>query len=247
MFLKILSEERKIGLCKICKDEVHGLAFVRSDNKTYFYACYDCLNIGSSIRLPVVYPVDNLDETKEARVELLDILLAIAEEDEFVFNDRRLSVVKDFKFEIESGVMSSRLENYIKFNGNNIGEVLNLRSYALEAEILKSSNEKYVELVDLYKKSRIRLWDDSDKNSIRLLLSDKDIQLLDSNSFGLWNNLNDIKSEFLKDYTKKKFDNLKEIESIFNFYETKGYLTASQYSRLSSFYSEMKRRNRNGC
>ena len=177
----------------------------------------------------------------------MDILLAIAEEDEFVFNDRRLSVVKDFKHEIESGVMSSRLENYIKFNGNNIGEVLNLRSYALEAEILKSSNEKYVELVNLYKKSRISLWNESDKNSIRLLLSDKDIQQLDNNAFGLWNNLKDIKIELLKDYNKKKFDNLKEIESIFNFYESKGYLTASQYNRLSSFYCEMKRRNRHGC
>lgn len=240
--MKILSEERKIGVCNLCKDEVSGLAFVRGQNKNYFYACFDCLKIGSSKRLPKKYDIVEIDELKEARVELLGILINIAEEDEIIFDDRRLSVVKEFKDEIEDGIMTSRLENYIRFNGNDIGDVLNLRTYALEA--VRKEGSKYGKLVELYKKSRLEKWSDDDKNSLKILLSDKEIQILEVEYLEVWGNYADLKEEVFKEYNRKKYENLKEIENIIIFHDSKGYLTENQLKRLTSFYNEMKRRSK---
>lgn len=254
MVYKILSKEIREGNCSLCEDKVYEMLFIKSEDKKYMYTCYDCLGEGSSRRYKEKPVIEAVDEVRIAREEIVDILLNLAEEDESIFNDPRLSVVNLFKDEIVEGKLNVRLEKYIKFNGNDITEVLRLRHFAIEAnkyllsnKSIKSSElilKKYGDLVNLYKSSRIRKLSSTDISKIRLFMTDRDIQELNSDYNLVWKNLDEIRLEVNRDSSLKRYDNLSEIREVLDFYDKKVYLTEYQLKRLKSFYYEMERRNR---
>lgn len=239
--MKIVSQENRVGECNICKNTIRDMLLVKGQDRHYFYACLDCFGKGSSRKLPLNYSIDSVDEEKLAREKALNILLELAEEDERVFNDRRLSVVKSFEEEIVEGSISKRLESYLNFNDNNLTEVLKVRNYALKA-IGKEYNSKCNELVQLYTKSRIEKWTSDERNRLKILMSDKVIQNLDSDNEEVWLSIEFMEKEVLKESSIKKYDNLEDIKRILEFYREKDYLTESQLKRLKGFYNEMNRR-----
>lgn len=240
--MKVVSQENRVGKCIICKNEVRDMMLMRGEDKRYFYACLDCLGRGNSRKVPSVYSVEAVDEERLAREKALGILITLAEEDEDKFNDMRLSVVKSFESEIAKGELSSRLESYLNFNGNNLTEVLKVRAYALNA-LSNSDLPKNKELIELYKKSRIEKWSFVEQNRLKLLLSDWDVQILDDINKDVLNSMDQMLVEVSKDASRKRYDNLEDVKKILTFYEDKLYLTESQLKRLKGFYNEMSRRN----
>lgn len=242
MNYKILSKENRESHCKLCDDLVYEMAFVKTENKEYIYTCYDCVGEGNSRRLKTPVDILEIDESRMAREEIMEILLSLAEEDEKIFKDLKLTVVKSFKDEILDGVINDKLEKYIRFNGNDISEVIKIRTFAIEAN--KREGSKYSRLVELYKLSRIKKLTNKNKNELRLLLCDKEIQSLDLDYKLVWDNLTDIHLEIEKDSSVKRYDNLEEIKDILNFLNKKNYMTENQLKRMKSFYYEMMRRNK---
>lgn len=240
--MKVISQENRVGKCKLCKEDVRDMLLIKGQDKHYFYACLDCLGKGESRKFPVSYEVEEVDEDRLARENALKILIGLAEEDELKFNDRRLSVVKSFESEIVDGNLSSRLEDYLNFNGNKLNEVLKVRNYALNA-LRNTKNEKNVELIELYKKARIEKWTIKERNRLKILLSDMDIQVLDKDNTEVLGSIKLMEKEASKDSSKKKYDNLEDIQKILDFYNEKAYLTENQLKRLKGFYNEMLRRN----
>lgn len=239
---RILSKERREGNCSVCGDYVYEMAFVKDENKKYRYICYDCLSIGESKRKKDKIEILKIDEKRLAREEVVRFLLHLAEEDEKLFEDQRLTVVKTFKDEIIEGIINEKLEKYIRFNGNDINEVMKLRNFAVEA--IKREGKKFRELVDLYKQSRIRKLTSDQRNRIKILLTDKDIQCLFEDYKIVWDHLVDIKKEVEKPSSLRRYDNLREIKEVLRFLDRKGYMTEKQLKRLRSFYYEMMRRNK---
>lgn len=236
--MKVIAKEKKSGTCAICKEEVYLMAFVRKE-ANYFYTCLDCLNKGKSKRETFKYTVEVVDEVKLAREELVSILITLAEEDELLFKDARLSIIHTFKEDIIEGNISERLDNYVQFNGNNIREVLKIRNYALKC--INKEGQKYKDLIHLYIQSRIRKWTVEDRNNISILLCDEEIQRLNEN---LFEHISEIENELNKDYSHKKYENRDSIQQILEFYNEKGYITSGQLQRLHNFHNEMLRRRK---
>jgi hypothetical protein len=239
---KLLSKENREDKCNLCGDLVYEMAFVKTKDKQYFYTCYDCIGEGTSRRAKHQVEILEIDESRMAREEVMEILLSLAEEDEDIFKDLKLTVVKSFKDEILEGVINEKLENYIRFNGNDIGDVLKIRSFAIEAN--KKDGIKYRQLVDLYKHSRIKKLTMKNKNELRILMSDRDIQLLDDDYKLVWDHILDIRLETQRDSSIRRYDNLDEIKEIIEFLDKKKYMTENQLKRMKSFYYEMLRRNK---
>lgn len=218
------------------------MLFVRDEHKDYYYTCLDCLNRGSSRKNKPVYEVLLIDESRLAREEVVNILIDLAEEDEQIFKDPRLDVVKTFKDEILEGKISKKLEKYIKFNGNDIRDVLKIRSYAMEA--VYQNGDSFADLVSIYKQSRIRKLNKEDKEKLNLLLCRREIQELNIDNKKVYEHLEMIKTEVYRDTNKKRYDNLDDIAKILEILDTDGFLTEGQLTRLRAFYYEMLRRNK---
>lgn len=242
MGMRVLSKERREGECPICGDYVYDMAFVKTDNNEYGYVCLDCCGAGVSRREKAPYNIIEVDEARLAREEVMSILLDFAQEDEVIFRDSRLTVVEAFRDEILENRMGTRLENYIRFNGNEIHEVLRLRKFALEA--VKYSGEVFRELVDLYKSARIMKLTNEQKNRIKLLLTLREVQRLDEDYRMVWDKLVDIRMEAQRHERTRRYDNIQEIIHVLSFLDRKDFLTERQLKVLRSFYFEMKRRNK---
>ena len=242
MSIRVMSKERKEGTCPVCGDRVYDMAFIKTIRGDYGYVCLDCCGSGKSRRRKKAYNVIEIDEARLAREEVLSILIDYAREDEVVFRDSRLNVVEYFRNEILENKMNPRLESYIKFNGNAIHEVLRLRKFALEA--VNYPGELYGELVELYKSSRIMKLSTEQKNRVKVLLTLKDVQVLDEDYRTVWERMVDIRSEVDRYVGTKRYDNIDEIVGILKFLDKKSFLTERQLKVLRSFYYEMRRRNK---
>lgn len=243
MGVRVLSREIRKGTCEKCEDLVYDMVFVKDDEKKYYYMCLDCAGEGTSKREKGHLDILEIDEDRLAREEVLNILLEIAEADEEIFKDPRLTVVNSFKEEIVEGVVSKKLERYIKFNDNNINFVLNLRSIALEAK--KYRGKKFNEVVKLYISSRIRKLTKDQVNRVKVLLTDKEVQMLNDDYKLVWENIYIIKEELIDVFNRKRYDNAEEILGVLDFGERKGFYTDFHMRKLKAFYYEMVRRNRN--
>lgn len=235
----VLSKENREGTCACCGDNVRGMAFVKRDDD-YFYTCLECSNVGESRReAPVRYFME-VDEERMMREEIVSFLLMLAEEDDMIFKDPRLSVIKSFKDEIVDGSVTDKMDRYLRFNGNDISDVLKLRRFAVSA--VRMSGEPYTEIVKLYISSRVRRLTDGQMNRINLLLSDKRVQCLDEDYKEVWKNIDTIREEADRETSTRRYDNIAEIRDVLTFLDEKGFLTENQLSRVQSFYFEMLRR-----
>lgn len=238
----ILSRENRTGECSCCGDVVSGMAFVRRKDKSYYYACYDCMDIGHSIRGMSDHYYAEVDEDRMLREEIVSFLTVLAEEDEVIFKDHRLSVIHAFKDEVVDGVVTDKMDRYLRFNGNDITEVLKIRRFAVECVRLKG--EPYTDIVRLYISSRVRKLSEEQVNKIHLLLSDKRIQCLDADNKLVWDNIEDAREEAFRESSVSRYEGIDDIRDIFKFYDAKDFLTENQLARLKSFYFEMLRRSK---
>lgn len=242
MEYKILSKENKEGNCEICNNKVYEMLFVKTNLKQYIYTCLECLGEGESKKEKIELKVEYIDEEKIAREKILEELVSLAEEDELVFDNPKLNVIHKFKDEIIDGVIDVRLEKYIKFNGNDIKEVLKLRDFAIEAN--GKEGTKFKKLVNLYINSRVKKLTNKDRNNIKILMTDRDVQELLEDYRIVWEKLPLIQAEIERSSSFKKYDNINEMIDIMEFYRLKSYMTQNQLRRLRSFYYEMRRRNK---
>lgn len=235
----VLSKENREGTCTCCGDSVRGMAFVKKAGN-YFYTCLDCSNVGESRREEPIRYFKEVDEERMMREEIVSFLLMLAEEDDLIFKDSRLSVIKAFKDEIVDGEVTDKMDRYLRFNGNDITDVLKLRRFAVAA--VRMSGEPFTELVKLYISSRVRRLTEAQMNKINLLLSDKRIQCLDEDYREVWKNIEVIREEANRETSTRRYDNINEVRDVLSFLDEKEFLTENQVSRLQSFYFEMLRR-----
>lgn len=243
-YMQILSKDRIKGICTDCKDYVHDMLFIKDDAGKFRYICYECSDRPDLIenkRTSNTYTIELIDEERLAREELVTVLIDLAEEDEQLLNDPRLNIIHTFKDEILDGIITPQLENYVKFCGNDIRDVLRIRNYALSAVGL--AEQKYKELVYLYTCSRIRKLSESDLNRIELLLCDRDIQELDLDNRKVYSQLTQIRKEVAR-HSSRRYEHIDDIKKLLTLYDQKGFLTEHQLQRLKTFYFEMMRRKK---
>ena len=243
--MQIISKDRKKGTCTECETYVRDMLFIKDEENRFRYICYDCG--GRADLIPhnrkdlLTYKVEIIDEERLAREELVTVLIDLADEDEQLLNDPRLNIIHTFKDEILDGIITPQLENYVKFCGNDIRDVLRIRNYALSAVGLEDT--KYKELVFLYTCSRIRKLSEKELNRIELLLCDRDIQELDLDNRKVYSQLPQIKKEVDR-HNSKRYEHIDDIKKLLEVYDVNGFLTEQQLQRLKTFYFEMLRRKK---